>query len=137
MHPAQRQHDTFRLSLKRLNRAGDIDNMGPAVLTRGTPSGSCQRKQRQIERRAGMIGIPAHTCRERMRGIHHMGDAFGAQKACQPLNTAKTTHALRDRLVFGLGDAASIAKDGLDPRFGHRLRQCAGLSGAAQNKEMW
>ena len=136
MHTAQRQHDAPRRTAQRLNRARDVGHMGPRVPSLSRPRRARQSEQLNACLGAGVIGVPAHLCGKRVRGIHHMSDVMLAKISHKARHAAKAADALRDRLHLGAVHAARITEGRRNPGIRHCPRQSAGFGCSAQNKEM-
>ena len=99
------------------------------------PGRAAESDQGGLAHCAGLDGVAAHTCRERMRGVHHMGDRRIAQIGHKACNPSKTARPRPDRLRLWRSDPPRVGIDGIDWRSSEALRQGVGFGRAAQKKD--
>lgn len=136
VHTSDRQKDPAGRPGERSDSSGNVGHHGPAILRPGLPRCTCQRNQRNIGRGAGGDGIGTHLRGKGMCRVNDMGNGLGPQIVRQPVNTAKTTYAHRDRLRSRLIHPTRIGEYCAKSGICHSTRQCAGIGRTAQDQEM-
>lgn len=136
VHPPDGQHDPLSRPLQRCDRTGDIGHVDPGVAGSGRPGRAGQRSERHLGLIAGGDDVSAHLCREGMRRIDNMGNAFTAQIIHQPGDTAKATNPLRQRLPYGPFNAPGKGDRGSDARRAQQAAQGSGFGCATKDEQV-
>lgn len=136
MHAPKRQKDAAGRAGERGDGSLDIGDSLPAIARLQRPGGAGERQKRCAGLLRGPGRIGAHPGRERMGGIHQMGDGVSLQVIRQPADPTKAAHTHGHRLGFGPRNPACIAE-----RRGKALRrelchEARGLDRAAKDKDI-
>lgn len=136
MHATDCQHHPLARPAERGNRPGNVRNPLPLITVFLDPSGASKSDQWNVSLSAGHNRIPAHLRGKRVRRVDHMGDPMGPKILNQPLNPAKTTHALRQGLAHRSLNTSGEGNRASDPGLRHHTREGRGFGCSAQYEEV-
>lgn len=114
----------------------EIGEGGPVVIGRGRPGGAHQPDQRRAGQGRRRMGVLAHLCGKRMRGVDQMRDLVLAHPGGKPFGTVEPAGSDRDGLGARGFCPASIGQRGPDPAFRDQAGELARLGCAAKNEKV-
>lgn len=132
---ADRQEDAGGVVRQRSDSPRRIGNRAPVIARPDHPRRALERADRGSGQGACGKGIAAHASSERMSGVNHMGDPFGAQIGRQPVDSAEPAHTGRQGLRHRAFRAPGIREDRIDPCVGQAAGQRRRLGRAAEQKD--
>ena len=136
MHPPEGKKDAAGRAGERGDGGLYVGDSLPAIAWLRRPGRAGERQKRCAGHGCSRNRIGAHPGRERMGGIHQMGDGVSLQIVCQPADPAEAAHTHGHRLGFGARNPACIAErrgKALRRETGHEAR---GLDRAAKDKDI-
>ena len=108
----------------------------PFVADLRAPRRAFKADQRDAQRLAGGMGVAAHLCGKRVRGIDDVGGFGVTQIGTQTVNAAEATDAQGQGLIHGRSGAASVGERCVQTRICETSGHLAGFSCAAQQEDM-
>ena len=136
MHTPDSQQHTFSRTFQRVDRSGNVRDVGPLIAGLGLPRRTGVGQKRNARFCAGRDGIAAHLRGKGMRRVDHMGDRIVAQIAGQPFGPAKATNAQRHALRCGPRNASGHGNSAMHSGVCQNGAQAAALGGAAKDQEV-
>lgn len=113
----------------------DIGHASPVITALRLPCRTLQCDQCGVGQAAGLHGVAAHFCGERVGGVDDMGDGLVTQIVRQALDPAKAADPRGQGLRQGRIGAPRIGKYCIRAGVSQTLRQGAGLGRAAKQKD--